>query len=74
MQYRLIDGYEFEAGTLIKICTAIRKSIKFRFRSSLQEWRDSGAVVLKRPAEPLSIDTPGHQVEEMIKMRSFRKT
>ena len=46
MRYRFIDGYEFEAGTAVEICTAIWKSMKFSFRSNLQEWMDANASVM----------------------------
>ncbi len=46
MRYRFIDGYEFEANTAEEICTAIWKSMKFSFRSSLQEWMDANAAVM----------------------------
>ena len=67
MRYRFIDGYEFEAGTAVEICTAIWKSMKFSFRSNLQEWMDANAAVMKEGlGEKLRTDTPEHHVEDML--------
>jgi hypothetical protein len=67
MRYRFIDGYEFEAGTAVEICTAIWKSMKFSFRSNLQEWMDANASVMGEGlGEPLRTDTPEHHVEDML--------
>ena len=68
MRYRFIDGYEFEAGTAEEICTAIWKSMKFSFRSSLQEWMESNAAVMNEGlGEKLRNDSPEHHVEDMLK-------
>ena len=74
MRYRFIDGYEFEAGTPVEICTAIWKSMKFSFRSNLQEWMDANASVMGEGlGEHLRTDTPEHHVEDMIKAGIIRK-
>ena len=54
MRYRFIDGCEFVANTAEEICTAIWKSMKFSFRSSLQEWMDANAAVHERGARRTS--------------------
>ena len=67
MRYRFIDGYEFEADTAEEICAAIWKSMKFSFRSSLQEWMDANASVMREGlGERLRTDTPEHHVEDML--------
>ncbi len=67
MRYRFIDGYEFEANTAVEICTAIWKSMKFCFRSNLQEWMDANAAVINEGlGEKLRTDTPEHHVEDML--------
>lgn len=74
MRYRFIDGYEFEANTAEEICTAIWKSMKFSFRSSLQEWMDANAAVMSEGlGEPLRTDTPEHHVEDMLTAGIIRK-
>ena len=74
MRYRFIDGYEFEASTAEEICTAIWKSMKFSFRSSLQEWMDANASVMSEGlAEPLRTDSPEHHVEDMLAAGIIRK-
>ncbi len=74
MRYLFIDGFEFDATTPEEICTAIWKSMKFNFRSSLQEWMDANASIMSEGlSEPLRTDTPEHHVEDMIASRILRK-
>ncbi|MBR3458118.1 MAG: hypothetical protein IKH16_08200 [Selenomonadaceae bacterium] len=68
MRYRFIDGFEFEADTPEEICTAIWKSMKFGFRSNLQEWMESNAKVMGEAlGRKLRTDTPEHHVVDMLK-------
>ncbi len=74
MRYRFIDGFEFDATTPEEICTAIWKSMKFNFRSSLQEWMDANASIMSEGlSEPLRTDTPKHHVEDMITSGILKK-